>query len=98
MAEHVLIVNRQVLAEFGEKHSDVRGVLDAWVCEVEAARWTTSKDAATRYPSASFLAGNRVVFNLKGNKYRLDVQVNYASGVVLIKRAGTHAEYSKWKF
>lgn len=48
--------------------------------------------------SASFLAGNRVVFNLKGNKYRLDTKIAYQTGVVFVKRIGTHAEYDRWTF
>jgi mRNA interferase HigB len=53
---------------------------------------------APAHASASFLADYRVVFNLKGNTYRLDVKVSYVSQIVLIMRIGTHAEYNAWKF
>ena len=67
--------------------------LRAWFREVKKAQWRTSVDIKSKYRSASFLAYNRVVFNIGGNKYRLVVHVNYAIGVVLIKFVGTHAEY-----
>lgn len=44
------------------------------------------------------LANNRVVFNIKGNKYRLDTRVAYRTSVVVVKRIGTHAEYDRWTF
>jgi mRNA interferase HigB len=92
------IVGVKILEEFGNRHADVVSQLKAWIYEVEEAQWRTPADIKARYVHASFLADNRVVFNLKGNKYRLDVKVSYKSQVVLVNRIGTHAEYSKWKF
>jgi mRNA interferase HigB len=94
----VQIVNRGVLEEFSRKHADVRKALDAWLAEVETAEWTAPENVKARYPSASLLSENRVIFNVKGNKYRLEVKISYAVGVVLVKRIGTHAEYGKWTF
>lgn len=51
-----------------------------------------------RFPHASILSENRVIFNIKGNRYRLEVKVSYVAQVIFIKRIGTHAEYSKWTF
>jgi len=53
-------------------------------------------DISARYPSASFLSGNRIVFRLKGKAYRLVVKVNYAAQIVLVQKIGTHAEYDEW--
>lgn len=92
------IVGLTILDEFGKRHADVVSLLKIWVQEAEEAQWQTPTDIKTRYVHASFLADNRVIFNLKGNKYRLDVKVSYKSKIVFIKRIGTHAEYSKWKF
>lgn len=92
------IVGLKILEEFVNRHADVVSQLKAWIYEVEEAQWQTPNDIKVRYVHASFLADNRVVFNLKGNKYRLDVKVSYKSQVVLVNRIGTHAEYSKWKF
>ena len=64
---------------------------------MEEAEWKGSADVKARYPTASFLSDNRVIFNIKGNKFRLETKINYDVKVVLAKRIGTHAEYSKWK-
>ena len=92
------VVGRKKLEAFSRRHADVRSQIQAWLCEVEEAQWQTPHDVKARYTTASFLGDNRVVFNLKGNKYRLDVKLSYKNQVVLIKRIGTHAEYSTWKF
>ena len=92
------VVKRKALEDFKRRHADARSHVDAWLCEAEEAQWKSSHDIKARYATASFLADNRVVFNLKGNKYRLDVKVSYKSQVVLIKRIGTHEEYNNWKF
>lgn len=92
------LVNRGVLVEFASEHAEVRGPLAAWEAEVRAAEWETPANVKARYPSTSLMKGNRVVFNLKGQKYRVDVRVDYVARVVLIHRIGTHAEYSTWTY
>lgn len=57
-----------------------------------------ARDQRRRYPSASFLAENRVIFNIKGNTYRMVVKAKYQNGIVLIEWIGTHAEYDKQDF
>lgn len=79
-------------------HANVASVVDAWLAEAKAATWRTPADIKARYANASILANNRVVFNLKGNKYRLDTKIAYQTGVVVVKRIGTHAEYTRWTF
>lgn len=90
------IIGKDVLDELKKSHADVRSQVDSWFAEVEAVDWSTSSDIKQRYASASFLSGNRVVFNLKGNRYRLLVTVAYKTKIVLVKKAGTHEEYMKW--
>lgn len=92
------IVGRRELEKFARKHADIRVQIDSWLCEVEEAEWQTTSDIKRRYAHASFLAENRVIFNLKGNKYRLDTKVSFKNQVVLVVRIGTHEEYSTWKF
>ncbi len=92
------VVGRESLEKFARRHADVRGQIDAWVCDAEEAEWETPDDIKRRYASASFLANNRVIFNLKGNKYRLDIKVSFKNQVILVMRIGTHEEYSTWKF
>ncbi|WP_420633981.1 type II toxin-antitoxin system HigB family toxin [Candidatus Palauibacter sp.] len=74
----------------------MRGQVQAWVAEVEEATWRDPHDVRERHASASFVGDRRVVFNLKGNRYRLGVQISYEAQVVAVLRIGTHAEYDGW--
>lgn len=91
------VIGVEALDAFCRRHADVDQQTKAWVAEVKEARWCKPADIKRRYPSASFLEGDRIVFNLKGNKYRLLVKVSYKSGIVRVQKMGTHAEYDKWK-
>ena len=57
--------------------------------EAKSAMWRTPTDIKARYATASFLANNRVIFNIRGNSYRLDTQIAYLTQIVVIKRIGT---------
>jgi len=92
------LIGKGKLFTYSQAHADLRIPLDAWIAEVETAVWVTTQDIKNRYVTASFLGESRVVFNLKGNKYRLDVKIDLESQTVLVKRIGTHAEYDKWEF
>jgi mRNA interferase HigB len=67
----------------------------AWLAIVGRAQWRTPEDVKASYPKASILKGSRVVFNIKGNDYRLIASVQYQAGVLAIRFFGTHAEYDK---
>lgn len=92
------VLGRKVLHDFARKHAEVRGQVSVWLAEVEAATWKTPEDVRERYPTVSFIGGNRAVFNMKGKKYRLDTTIAFNTGIVQINRAGTHAEYGSWTF
>lgn len=92
------LTNLIVLEEMKQAHADARSALDAWRTEVEAARWESTHDVKERFATASFLADNRIIFNIKGNSYRLVVKVRFSNGIVLIEWGGTHAEYDKKNF
>ncbi len=92
------LVNTPILEELKANHADARGALDAWRAEVEQAAWSTPQDIKDRHATASFLGGNRVIFNIKGNSYRLIVKVRFQNGIVMIEWGGTHAEYDKKSF
>lgn len=94
----VKVLGRKIIDSFKKKHADARSQIDAWVAEAKESVWTCQNDIKEKYATASFLKGNRIIFNIKGNAYRLDVLIAYESGIVLVKRIGTHAEYDKWKF
>lgn len=92
------ILGLPLLEEFKQKHADSRGQLDAWRVGVERELWQTPHDIKRQYRCADFLADNRVIFNIKGNTYRLVVKVRYLNGLVVVEWVGTHAEYDKMKF
>jgi mRNA interferase HigB len=92
------ILGLPILEAFKKNHADSRGQLDAWQADVERENWATSHDIKRHYRAADFLADNRVIFNIKGNSYRLVVKVRYQNGLVVVEWVGTHAEYSKKKF
>ena len=89
------IMTRGRLIKFWRRHADAEQPLKAWHAEVSDAAWKTPADIRRRYATADFVAGNRVIFNIGGNKYRLIVKVNYPAHVVFICFLGTHAEYDK---
>ena len=94
----MILLGRDLLDAYMLRHADTRQPLASWVQEVAAARWVTPQDIKSRYRSADFLSGNRVIFNLKGNHHRIVVAVSYQAGIVRVSWIGTHAEYSKLRF
>ncbi|MDQ3109955.1 MAG: type II toxin-antitoxin system HigB family toxin [Bacteroidota bacterium] len=89
------IIAKKILREFWNKHTDSEQQLKSWFQGVSAVKWKNPREIKVEYPSASFLAENRVVFNIKGNKYRLIVRINYDYQMVWVRFIGTHAEYDK---
>lgn len=89
------IIALKTLREFWEIHSDARQSLQAWYDDVRHAAWNSPADIKSVYRNASFVGNNRVVFNIKGNDYRLIVAVNYRFGIVYIRFVGSHASYDK---
>lgn len=89
------IVSKKILREFWEVHSDSEQQLKAWFQETSNAEWRNPSDIKVKYPSASILPDSRVVFNIKGNIYRLIVRINYEYGMIWIRFIGTHAMYDK---
>ncbi|MFD2515976.1 type II toxin-antitoxin system HigB family toxin [Pontibacter locisalis] len=89
------VIAKRTLRDFWEKHADSEQQLKAWYNEAEQADWKSANDIKKDYPSASILENNRMVFNIKGNNYRLIVRINYKYGVVWIRFIGTHVEYDK---
>lgn len=95
------IIARRTLRDYVDElagHKDQRAVkaaFDAWFHEVSGASWTSSSDVKRLYATASIVSADRIVFNIKGNAYRLVASVDYAKGIVWIKWIGTHASYDK---
>jgi len=89
------IVSVKTLREFWQDHADAESALKFCFREARTATWTSFDDVRARFRSADVLPGNRVVFNIRGNNYRLIVHIHYNTGRLFIRFIGTHAEYNK---
>lgn len=95
------IIARRTLKAFVDSlagHKDqpaVKAALDAWFQEVKKAEWSTAADVKRAYATASIVTAERIVFNIKGNAYRLVVAVDFEKRIVWIKWLGTHADYDR---
>jgi mRNA interferase HigB len=89
------IIAKKTLRDFWERHPDAEDALQAWYHDAKQATWNSPQDIRRVYATASILANNRVVFNIRGNHYRLIVAINYAVGIVYIRFIGTHREYDQ---
>jgi len=87
------IISRKPLREFAKKQPRAKGPLDAWFAEASQAEWGSFADVRATYGSADVVGGNRVIFNIGGNKYRLVVKIAYNCGTVFVRFVGTHEEY-----
>lgn len=89
------IIALKTLRDFWKAHASAEVALRAWYHEARLADWHSFQDIKNRHPHADVLPGNRVVFNLKGNTFRLVARINYQSGCIFVRFVGTHAEYDK---
>lgn len=95
------IIARRTLRHFIESLAGqrdqpaVKAALDAWFDEVSKAEWASSADVKRHYATASIVSAERIVFNIKGNDYRLVVAVDFEKGIVWIKWIGTHRDYDR---
>jgi mRNA interferase HigB len=93
------VIARRTLRRFVESragHKDqaaLKAALDAWFDEVRKATWRSTVDVKRRYASASIITAERVVFNIKGNSYRLVAAIDFEKAIVWIKWVGTHKDY-----
>ncbi|NNE16131.1 MAG: type II toxin-antitoxin system HigB family toxin [Saprospiraceae bacterium] len=89
------IVAKRTIREFWEKHIDSKEYLQTWYQTAKAAEWKTPNDIKEFYATISILKNSRVVFNIKGNDYRLVAKINYSKQWLFIRFVGTHEEYDK---
>ena len=87
------VIAVSALREFWTLHPDARGPLQAWYREAVSASWATPAEIEAQYGSASILKNRRVVFNIKGNAYRLVVSVAFRLQIVYVEFVGTHEAY-----
>ena len=89
------VLNIETLLNCSNKHRDSAEALAVWLSVARSAMWKSPIDIKRQFASVSFLPENRVVFNIKGNSYRIVAVLNYSYSVVEIRFADTHAEYEK---
>jgi mRNA interferase HigB len=91
------IIAFRTLREFFEKpeYLDFEVSLRAWYHDAKTAGWKSSNELKQQYKNASIVGDGRVVFNIKGNDYRLVVAIDYEFQVILIRFIGTHKQYDK---
>lgn len=94
-AAGMVVIGREILEEFADRHSDARGKLVAWRNESQRDAWRSHEDIRALFVRPKFI-GDHVVFRIKGNRYRLDTIVNFETQTVIIIRVGTHEEYDSW--
>ena len=89
------IIARKTVRDFWERHPDAEQALRAWYADAIQADWDSPTTIRQTYATASILANNRVVFNIRGNLYRLIVAINYPYHIIYIRFIGTHQEYDR---
>ena len=91
----MMIISEKVSREYWKAHANARGSLEAWLEFVRRAEWEKPADAQMAYGDDVVISSRRLVFNIKGNNYRLVADVHYNSGILFVRFIGTHAEYNK---
>ena len=89
------IIAKRTIHEFWEIFPDSKDYLETWYETVKGAEWKTPNDIRQFYATVSILKNSRVVFNIKGNDYRLVAKINYEKQWLFIRFIGTHKEYDK---
>ncbi|MCB1167466.1 MAG: type II toxin-antitoxin system HigB family toxin [Leptospiraceae bacterium] len=89
------VISKKPLRQFWEKHRDAEDWLKAWLREVQVADWKSFADIRSRYGSADWIPKNKIIFNVKGNRYRLITKVNFKAQIVYIRFIGTPEEYDR---
>lgn len=89
------VISRKQLKLFWEIHRRAEKPLRAWFHEAKVARWKNYQAIKQDFPTADVIPGNRVIFDIKGNDYRLVVKIHYNTGIVFIRFVGTHGDYDK---
>ena len=89
------VISRKKLKTFWAAHAGAKQALRAWFHEAKIAKWKSFQDVRRMYAAADVRPNNRVIFDIKGNTYRLIVKIHYNTGIVFIRFVGTHAQYAR---
>jgi len=97
----MIVIGTELIERYVVDHAGHKGIKaarsqsQAWLDIASRAQWRNPEDVKASYPKASILKASRVVFNIKGNDYRLVARIQYQAGVLAVRFFGTHAEYDK---
>ena len=97
----MIVMGTDMVENYLSDHAGHKGIkaartqYEAWLDIVGRARWRSPADVKASYPKASILKGSRVVFNIKGNDYRLIARLQYSAQVLAIRFFGSHSEYDE---
>ncbi len=89
------MIAKKTLKDFWIKYPDCEQQLKSWHQEAEKESWESPNIIKLKFPTSSIISDNRIVFNIKGNKYRLVVKINYDFQIIWIRFIGTHEQYNK---
>ena len=89
------VIRRSIVQNAHEKHADARAPLESWLNFVENEQWNSPIDLQRDFRNVTILPDNRAVFKIRGNRYRLIVQIDYVRKLIDIRFCDTHAEYNK---
>jgi mRNA interferase HigB len=89
------IISIKKLRDFWTQHPDAETALRTWYADTSRSIWRTPADIKERYPTASLVGTDHIVFNIKGNRYRLVVVVIFRNEIIYIRFIGTHPEYDR---
>ena len=89
------VIGKEKLDKFWKRHGDAEQPLSYWFSVVENESWDAPAELTDRFPNVRVIGGGRAIFNIKGNRYRLVVAINYQLELIQIRFVGTHAEYDR---
>ena len=89
------VISLKPLRRFWTQHPDAEEYLKTWHRKAEQSNWENPQQVKVDYPNASIIGGDRVIFNVRGNNYRLVVHIRYQAREVYVRFIGTHAEYDR---
>ncbi len=89
------IITKRTLKEFWETHPNVRQSLLSWYKVANRAKWSNNAEVKQQFETCKFVGNDRIIFKIKGNKYRLIVKITFVNQVIWIRFIGTHDDYDK---
>ncbi len=87
------VIAKRTLREFWEKHTDTKQALLSWYKVAKSAKWQNFEEVKQQFGTCKILGDDRIIFKIKGNKYRLIVKITFTNQIIWIRFIGTHSDY-----